>query len=174
MEEQELRDKAKLAGVKNWHTKSIKTLEKELKPVRKRKGGVPLGVHHSKLSVPDGLIPSDRVGRWVNDKDNRITLALGSDWEFVVSTEGVHIGDGFENKNSDIGAKISQIVGQNGQGEPMRAYLMMKWRDWHEEDQAKKAERDDELEAAIRKPGYGAKEKGVDTDGISGKMKYKA
>lgn len=141
---------------------------------RKRRKGVRLGVHHSKLSVPDGLIPSHKVGRWINDVDNRIHLALESDYEFVTSTVDTHIGGGTNDGNSDIGSKISKVVGSTKSGEPMRAYLMMIDRDWYEEDQGEKQKRNDDIDEQISNPGYGADQKGLAKSSMYGKMTYKS
>lgn len=141
---------------------------------RKRKGGVPLGVHHSKLSIPDDLIPPNKVGRWVNDVDNRIAMALNGDYEFVTSTKDSHVGDDYRDGNSDIGSKISKVVGSTKSGEPMRAYLMMIDREWYEEDQAKKQEKVDGIDRAIKTPGFGAGQKGLDKSNMYGKIDYKA
>ena len=75
---------------------------KETKRRRKRKGGKPLGVHYAKLSVPDGLIPEDRVARWFNDNDNRIQRAIDNDWEFVTSSDNSHVGDGSTDSGRDV------------------------------------------------------------------------
>ena len=143
---------------------------------RKRKGGVPLGIHHSKMSVPDDLIPKGKVGRWINDTKNRLSIALGDDWEFLNSTDDSHVGGGLSDKNSDIGTRISQIVGSDGKtNEPMRAYLMVKWEDWYIEDQDKKDEKIRALDEGIGRGGMGLDVKpNVDKSHFYGKMDYKA
>lgn len=148
--------------------------EEQEKIRKKRRKGTALGVHHLKLSVPDGLIPSDKIGRWINDVDNRIEMALNSDYEFVTNKDNAHIGNGIRNENTDIGSKISKIVGSGKNGEPIRAYLMMIDRDWYEEDQAKKEEKNNMIEQAIRVPGYGAGQKGLEKSSMYGKMSYKS
>ena len=154
---------------------SNKREEREVRPERKRKGGPKIGVHYAKMSVPEGVIPPDRVGRWINDRGTRIQLAMGDDWEFVPNTGSVRIGDGFDDKNSDVGDKISMIVGSGGDGgKPERAYLMMKYRDWYEADRDEKQKQNDAIEDAIKRPGYKAGEKGLDESGMYGKMKYKS
>jgi hypothetical protein len=134
---------------------------------KNRKKRVPLGVHHSKLSVPPELIPDNKVGRWVNDVDNRVEMAQNGGYEFVASTTNAKVGGGHKNENTDIGGRISKIVGSKN-GKPMRAYLMMINRDWYEEDQAKKQEKVDEVDRAIKHPGF------LNRDKTYGNVDYKA
>lgn len=135
---------------------------------------VPLGVHHSKLSVPDGLIPKSHVGRWVNDVDNRIQLALNGGYEFVPATDDSKVGDGYEDGNTDIGGKISKIVGSEKSGAPMRAYLMMIKKEYYKEDQATKQAKVDAIDAAINTPGFEAGQKGLGQNHMYGRVDYKA
>ena len=138
---------------------------------KKQKGQI--GGYTTKLSVPDGLIPADRVGRWCNDVDMNIKNKLDEDWEFV-QAKGTPIGNGTKDTNSDIGTKVSAVVGSTKTGEPMRAFLMMKWKDWQEEDQVEKQKINDDIEAQIKNPGFGVNKKGVDKSNTYGKMQYKA
>lgn len=138
-------------------------------PRRKR---VPLGTHHQKMSVPEEMIPDTHVARWFNDKDNRIQRAIDAGYEFVKPMEGKKIGDGERDGNTDIGTKVSKIVGENRSGDPMRAYLMMIRKEWYEEDQAKKMERVNAIDEAIGTPGFGAAKKGLDKSKTYGKISY--
>lgn len=149
---------------------------KEEAPVRKRKrkSQGPLGGFNAKLSIPKGLVPDDKMPRWVNDVDNRLQTFLDNDYEFVQAKEGMKIGDTGTDGNTDIGSKISKVVGTTKTNEPMRAYLMMIDRDWYEEDQAEKQVKVDNIDRAIRSPGFGADTKGLDKNHTYGKIDYKA
>lgn len=140
------------------------------KPRRKR---VPLGVHHSKMTVPSDLIPDTHVGRWINDDDNRINQAVAGGWDFVTRTNNSHVGGDHNDKNTDIGSRISQVVGTKKGGDIMRAYLMKIPREWYEEDQARKQKDVDMIDEAIRTPGFASDKKGVDRNQLYGRMDYK-
>lgn len=118
-----------------------------------RKKRVPLGVHHSKLSVSEGLIKKDHVGRWVNDTDNRIEMAQRGGYSFVFKTDKSKVGDDHKDGNTDIGSKISKIVGSKN-GEPMRAYLMSIPKKYYEEDQKEKQKKVDDVDRAIKHPRF--------------------
>jgi len=140
---------------------------------RKRKSKGPLGGFNAKLSVSPGTIPQGKIGRWVNDVDNRIQTFLDNDYEFVKAKDS-HIGDGQKNGNTDIGSKISKVVGTTKTNEPMKAYLMMIDKEWYDEDQAKKQTKVDSIDEAIRSPGFGAGSKGLDKGHSYGNIDYKA
>jgi hypothetical protein len=148
--------------------------EKEPAHKRRKKSGGPLGGFNSKLSIPKGLIPKGKVARWVNDVDNRVQMFFDNGYDFVESTADTHVGDGLENGNTDIGTKVSKIVGSTKTNAPMRAYLMMINEAWYKEDQAKKQEKVDSIDSAIKTPGFGADQKGLDKSHSYGKIDYKA
>jgi len=143
------------------------------KKTRKRKGGVPLGVYHSKMAVPPGTIASDKTGKWINDVDNGITNALNADWEFVMAKNDTHIGDGHKDNNTDLGQKISMLVGTEKTGEPQKAYLMEIYTDWYEEDQIQKQAGPNAFDKAIMDGGYKSEEKGLAKSATYGNIKYK-
>lgn len=142
------------------------------KEVRKKR--VPLGVMTSKLTIPDGLVPNGMVPRVVNDDGNRLQLAIAGGYQFVKPVPGLKWGDSAKDSNSDIGGKMSTVVGQDKSGSPMRGYLMMIRKDYFEEDQAQKQGKVDVIDQAIKTPGFKAGEKGLDNSMAYGSMKYKA
>lgn len=102
--------------------------------VRKARG--PLGGGVQKLTVEQR---PGFVRRWVNDDAGRLTMFENNDYNFV--TDPAKVGDGVQDGNSDLGSRISTIVGKKEDGTPQRAYLMEIREDWYQEDQAKKAEK---------------------------------
>lgn len=106
---------------------------------------VPLGTPEMKLTAENR---EGYVRRWFNGKGNRLSRAQQAGYTFV--EDDTFIGEGAESRNSDIGSAVSQIVGTNEDGSPLRAYLMEIRREWYEEDQAAKQAAIDEREDAIR------------------------
>lgn len=107
-----------------------------------------LGGSDFKMTVPERMRDPNYEYRWFNDSKNRLTNAEEADWEFV---EGdAHIGTGAESNNNDGGSRISMAAGSAEDGKPVRAYLMRKKKEWHEEDQQEKQKRIDEVENQLR------------------------
>lgn len=84
--------------------------------------------------------------RWMNDVPARIfAKTKEDDWDIVANDGSV------VTENADIGNAVSQIVGTNADGSPMRAYLTRKPLNFWEDDQKdKQTELDNQL-AEMRK-----------------------
>lgn len=108
-----------------------------------RKVRVPLGVPRAKLSAPQ---INGYVCRWINDTTGRLQNADDGGYEFVYEKEL----DG-QAGNTDLGEKVSRIVGRNEDGSPLRAFLMKIKETWYREDQRAKQRKPDEIEAAIKR-----------------------
>ena len=110
------------------------------RPQTERAQRVPLGSARQKLLA--GTRPG-YVRHWFNDVGGRIPAALQAGYEFVRK-------DG-EATTTDMGEAISQVVGTKEGGGGLTAYLMEIREDWYREDQAKKQEAVDAVEATIRR-----------------------
>jgi hypothetical protein len=89
--------------------------------------------------------------RFVNDIGDRISMFQDAGYELV--DQATHrIGDSRLDiaKPEGTHASVSVGVQQNGQGQ--RAYLMRIKKEWYDEDQAAKLERNREQEAAMKNP----------------------
>lgn len=94
-----------------------------------------------KLAVPENLKKPSHTYRWVNDKANERVQALhAKDWEVVKNSAIAGTGEG---------EPVSRVVGTSENGQPLRAMLMEKPLDWHEEDQARKNKSRLAIEAQI-------------------------
>lgn len=109
-----------------------------------RRPRIPMGVPRSKLSVQG--MEEGYVYRWFNDHGGRIQQATQAGYEFA---KDVTAGDTGE-RNSDIGSKVSQLVGAKEDGSPLRAYLMRIKREWYLEDQTAKQADINETDESIR------------------------
>lgn len=120
---------------------SIETrkLEKQVQ----RKTRVPLGVPRAKLQAPE--IKGFRT-RWINDYTGRIEQAIAGGYEHVYEKDLQG-----EAGNTDLGEKVSRIVGRNEDASPLRAFLMKIKEEWYQEDQRAKRKQLDETDAAIRR-----------------------
>lgn len=118
---------------------------------REARGRVPLGSPTQKLTIRDyGGQLDGYVPRWVNDKGARISQALQGGYEPVLKDDRIAAGAAGEDRNSDMGSWVSQIVGTKEDGSPMRAYLMRIKREWYDEDQKAKQKQVDAIDEAIK------------------------
>lgn len=129
-----------------------------------RKERVPLGAIRAKMTVDAGTkerYPGKKM-RWVNDTaDGRVQHAQDGGYEFVASDGSEQVGEG-GNGNSDMGSRISRIVGKNEDGTPLRAYLMAIDENLYEEDQAEKQKEVDAIDAQIKAGSVGGTKPGQD------------
>lgn len=77
----------------------------------KRRRRAKMGQHAMKLLA--GARPG-HTRRWFNDDGNRIAEAGELGYDFVSTDE----------KSTDVGSRVSRLVGTKANGEPLRAYLM--------------------------------------------------
>lgn len=109
-----------------------------------RKERIPLGTPRSKLAV------GKREGfqrRWVNDAGGRISNAEEGGYQFVQDGQAKPQDGG----NSDLGTRVSRIVGTKEDGSPLRSYLMEISEEFYQDDQRAKLKAVDEVDAAIRR-----------------------
>lgn len=109
------------------------------------------GDFNQKLVVPKEVKAwaerNNKTLRFVNDAKARIQQLMNRDWD-LVKYQGGQIG--IDENTQDIGNCYSLIVGTQETGEPLRAYLMCKEKDWYEDDQKRKQKELDEVDNAIR------------------------
>lgn len=129
-----------------------------------RKERVPLGAIRAKMTVDadtKGRYPGKRM-RWINDTaDGRVQHAQDGGYAFVNGDGKEKIGDG-QNGNSDMGSRVSRVVGTKEDGTPLRAYLMAIDEEFYKEDQAAKQKEVDEIDAQIRSGSVGGTKPGQD------------
>lgn len=108
----------------------------------------PMGVPRKKLEVPE--IKGYHV-HVINDTAGRLQAALDGGYEFVEPQDAPGFGSGdVVPGNSDLGKRVSRIVGKNGDGSPLRAYVMKIRLEWYDEDQKRKDAVNDKTDEAIR------------------------
>lgn len=118
-----------------------------------RKARVPMGVARAKLSFPKR---KGYVRRWFNDSPGRLKAAEDGGWAFVM--DDTHVGDNVADGNTDIGAKVSLVVGKGEGGTPLRAFLMEIKEKWYIDDQKAKQKPCDAIDDAIRSGSMGPQE----------------
>jgi hypothetical protein len=136
---------------------------------KERRMRQPLGVARKKMSLDkrtedlfkrEGLVP-----RWVNDEDHggRVQSAVNGGYDFVSSDGEMIIGDSI--KKEDANRRVRKLVGSHKDGSPKYAYLMAIKKEFYDEDQSVKEERNQMVDDAIRggEPG-GLKPHGVTPD----------
>ncbi len=101
---------------------------------RQPRARIPFGIPRSKLAVL-GEIPGFYL-QWIDDSGGRILEAQAGGFEFVQRNE-IHLAPGADVTplNSDLGDKISMIVGANKMtGAPKRSFLMKIRQEFKDED----------------------------------------
>lgn len=120
----------------------------------KRKERVKFGTAKMNLSIDPAtrqrLEKEGLVARWANDVKGRVEELRERGYEFVRDPEG-QIEAGEKGGSTDMGSAVSKIVGENKDGSPMRAYLMVQSKEFYEEDQALKEEINQKTDEAIRR-----------------------
>lgn len=93
---------------------------------------------HLRFSVPDEYRDdANYVYRWIVDRPGRVeTLTKQDDYDFVIKQE---IAD--DARQTGGGSRIERHAGTDAQGQPVRAYLVRKPREYYEHD--KRAEQQD-------------------------------
>lgn len=111
-------------------------------------GRRPMSIPMRKMELPE--IPGFHV-HWINDYPGRLEQAQDGGYEFVDRAE-VRLNDrGVSPTDSDLGSRVSMVVGANADGTPLRAYAMKIKQEWYDEDQATIAARNDQIDHAIRR-----------------------
>lgn len=112
-------------------------------PAEKKQRARPsMDVRRQKLSHTE--IPGYHT-HWFSDDPGRIHEATKCGWEFVESHEVFIEGDllslhAGESGNTDLGSRVSQVVGVSKFGTPVLGFLMKLKDEWWEEDQERKNE----------------------------------
>ena len=118
-------------------------------------------VERKKRSSFNGTDPKLRVdfskleelgyhGHIFNDEPGRIAQALDVGYEFVAPDEVGGTATNVVSRNTDIGDKVRFLVGTDGKGEPLYAYLMKIKQELYDEDQAALQAKNDRIDEAIR------------------------
>lgn len=109
----------------------------------------PMGVPRRKMPIPS--MPG-YIGRWINDTIGRIAMAIEGGYEYVSAEDFPELrsSDVFP-INSDLGSRVSRVVGVNPDNSPLRAYLMRIKKEWYDEDQQAKAAAINEVEHQINR-----------------------
>ena len=112
-----------------------------------RKERIPLGVARARLAVADR--DPNYEYRWMKGSADRLAAAENGGYEYVESP--VKVGEGAKDGNTDMGSRVSQVVGHNTDGSPRRDYLMRIPKEFYREDQAAKQAEIDKVDAAIKR-----------------------
>jgi len=114
---------------------------------------VPFSGPRKKLDViwADKKSAEAYVARWVNDQGNRIQDALAAGYDFVLQEEiaGVGVSD-VHSGNTDIGSRVSRVVGRTNTNDSIRAYLMKIEKGFYDEDQLAKESHNQLTDHSVR------------------------
>ena len=113
----------------------------------RRKRGVFNGTSQ-KLSI-DGEIPGYHLHIF-NDEPGRIEEAQSGGYEFVSPSEIGSVARGVVSGNTALDDKVRFLVGKDGQGGGLYAYLMKIKQEWYDEDVSDRQQRNDIVDQAIK------------------------
>lgn len=85
------------------------------------------------------------------DTGSRIQEALDSGYEFVRPDEVGGVSENVVSRNGDLGERIRYLVNPRAEGSEQYGYLMKIRQEWYEEDQAELQEKNNRIDASIRK-----------------------
>lgn len=113
---------------------------------------IPMSAPQAKLATPS--IPGFHL-HWLNDIPGRINQAIAAGYEFVEPDETFVNprnpgSDSAASGSSDMGSRISVVVGSDDKGNEIRAYLMKIREEWYKEDQRAAQSRVDAIDDAMR------------------------
>lgn len=114
-----------------------------------RKERIPLGVARAHLTVAD-KDPHYQY-RWIKGSPERLAAAEAGGYEYVQQGQAGKVGEGAEDGNTDIGSRVSRVVGTHADGKARTDYLMRIPKETYEADQAAKQRQVDEVDQAIRR-----------------------
>jgi len=121
---------------------------------------IPMSVPRQKLSVDD--IPGYHL-HWMKGTPDRLEQALQAGYEFVHKKETLLAnhsigGDSKEDGGTDLGSRVSVSAGDelDGEGQPVRLYLMKIKQEWHEEDMKAQEGKSELLRQAMLQGNVGA------------------
>lgn len=116
---------------------------------RRRRNTAWLSGRRQRLAVDESKLDRENFTyRWVNDDptSQRVyDLTTNDDWERVVDRDGA-----LKTNSTGMGAEVAAPAGVGDTGSPVRAVLLRKPKDWHDEDQAAKQRHIDGLEAGMK------------------------
>ena len=113
---------------------------------------IPMSAPQAKLATPS--IPGFHL-HWLNDVPGRINQAIAGGYEFVAPEE-TFVNDrnpgspSVVSGSSDLGSRVSVVVGSDDKGNEIRAYLMKIRNEWYEQDQQASQGRVDQIDNAMR------------------------
>ncbi len=108
---------------------------------------VPFSGHRTKLQLSDrdmkALTDAGYVPRWFNDQDGRVQAAESGGWVHVDEGEARSVG------STDLNGKVSKIVSKGG-GTPVTGFLLKIKKEFYNEDQERKEDRNRLVDDALR------------------------
>lgn len=123
-----------------------------LKVEREKRTRIPMSSPRQKLNTPE--IAGFHL-HWFNDDENRLAQAMEGGYDFVDPQETMvnsfSLGGDPVGTGTDLGTRVSVVVGTKKDGSTMRAYLMKIPQEYFNEDQAAGQERVDQVHDAMSK-----------------------
>lgn len=138
--------------------KALTPEEKMIKVEAKKEQEKATRVERKKRASFNGTEAKLRIGHSIdgyhlhifNDEPGRIEQALSVGYSFVTPDEVGGTATNVVSRNTDVGDKVRFLVGTDGKGEALYAYLMKLSQEFYEEDQEELQRKNDLIDEAIR------------------------
>ena len=125
--------------------------EQKLEAAAAQRTRIPMSIPRTKMSTPD--IPGFHC-HWINDYTGRIMQAQQAGYSFVSQKEAVLVSPDIAGTQlgagTDLGSRVSIVVGGAEDGSPLRAYLMKLPLEFYNADQSKMNKHVDDIHDAMR------------------------
>lgn len=118
----------------------------EMRALRKERKPTDIGGYNQKLSVPANLKDPRLEYRWVNDKSARHYEMKQKGWDYA--TNDILAKD---ERNSGTGTRIERISDERTTQKPEKTFLMVKPKEFYDEDKAAEAAKIKANESAIQR-----------------------
>jgi hypothetical protein len=125
--------------------------EDKLEVQKEMRTRIPMSVPRAKMATPE--IPGYH-SHWINDYAGRVMQAQAAGYSFVNQDEVLISMPGLANDilgtGTDLGTRVSIVVGKNEDGSPLRAYLMKLGDEFYKEDLLAGQERVNQVHDAMQ------------------------
>jgi hypothetical protein len=125
--------------------------EQKMADQKEKRTRIPMSVPRAKLATPE--LPGFHC-HWINDYTGRLLQAMQGGYEFVSPEEALITSNDLAGSpvgaGSDLGSRVSVVVGKNEDGSPLRAYLMKIRNEYFKEDEQAREAQVDRIDDAMR------------------------
>jgi hypothetical protein len=129
--------------------------EQKLDEAKEQRRRIPMSVPRAKMATPE---IAGYHTHWINDYPGRILQAQAAGYDFVDEAQVLitmpSIAGDVLGVGTDMGSRVSIVVGKNEDGTPLRAFLMRIPLEYYKEDLLAAQQRVDQVHEAMQQARY--------------------